>query len=392
MVRQKSHFLMRKFQDCQCSSSNSCSEVPPSAMTTVASDSAYQYRPLRYPDSVRILHLKPSLSGIDPIHCTLSTYRLSDPGLKYEPVSYTWGDCSDIVDVYIGGNRACLSVTRNCFNALKSLRLPDTPRLLWIDAICINQGDDGERSAQVQIMDQVYARGFMTLIYLGEATPGTELLFDELEKADSEGLKRPIPGPEIVEQLEILLKRSWFRRVWVLQEAVQNQSRQAICGRRQASWDALSSCLFGFSGTLVVETNVPAVIYYTDKRFRDDLGCAWANLFNRLNETRSLLASDPRDKIFALKALLGHSRHELRSLINYRRSLPDVLADVARKILNSVGLILLSAIKAPHNQAIASWMPDWSQVDHSVFAWDLVHIYAKNLKVVPLRSPGREYQ
>ncbi|KAK0610839.1 heterokaryon incompatibility, partial [Immersiella caudata] len=58
-------------------------------------------------------------------------------------------------------------VTRNCFNALKSLRRPDTPRSLWIDAICINQHDVAERSAQVQIMNSVYSKGSQTVIYLG---------------------------------------------------------------------------------------------------------------------------------------------------------------------------------------------------------------------------------
>lgn len=46
-------------------------------------------------------------------------------------------------------------------------------------------------------MDQVYARGFRTAIYLGEATPGTEMLFNELRAADLDlDSDRPAPGPE----------------------------------------------------------------------------------------------------------------------------------------------------------------------------------------------------
>ncbi|KAK1756525.1 HET-domain-containing protein [Echria macrotheca] len=362
-------------------------------MTTGA---AYQYRPLRYPDSVRILHLKPSLSGDDPIHCTLTTYRLSDPGLKYEPVSYTWGDASDVVDIYIGGNRAFLSVTRHCFNALTSLRLRDTPRHLWIDAICINQEDKVERSAQVQIMDQVYARGFRTLIYLGEATqgPGTDLLFDDLEKADREGFDRPVPGPEIVEQLERLIERPWFHRVWVVQEAFLNSERVVICGRRQASWDALESCLFGYlrSGNRVTQAPLPAVVYAAIEGWWSDIGCVWLNLFNSLNETRPLLASNPRDRIFALKALLGRDQDRLNPLIDYRRSVPDLLADVARQILDAVGLIILDAIQEPHKQPMASWIPDWTRVEHPIFNWTLgIRMYSDEVEEVPLKSPEREY-
>jgi hypothetical protein len=363
-------------------------------MTTVAFGSAYQYRPLRYHDSVRILLLKPSLAGDDPIHCTLSTYRLSNLGLKYEPVSYTWGDCSDLVDIYIGGNRASLSVTRHCFNALKSLRLSNTPRLLWIDAICINQRDDVERSAQVQIMDQVYAKGFKTLVYLGEATSGTERLFDELEKADM-GLEMPIPGPEIVEQLEELLERPWFRRVWVLQEAFLNTSRLVMCGRRLASWDALSACLFGFRNTLVTKATLPAVVYFAEEGWLSDLSCGsvWLDLFNLLNRTRALLATDPRDKIFALKALLWRDQDVLNPLIDYRCNVTDLLADVARQILDTVGLVLLDAIREPHRQAMASWIPDWTHVDRPVFHWNVgINIRPEEVEMVPLKSPGRKYQ
>lgn len=128
-------------------------------MSTIASTSFYQYRPLRYPDSVRILRLAPSPNFDDPIHCTLGTYRLSDPKLKFEPLSYTWGDARDVERVFIGGDRAPLCVTRNCFNALKSLRRHNTARSLWIDAICIGQSDAAERSAQVQIMKRCLHQG-----------------------------------------------------------------------------------------------------------------------------------------------------------------------------------------------------------------------------------------
>ena len=358
-------------------------------MTTSGSDPIYRYRPLRL-NSVRILRLTPSASEDDPIRCTLSAYRLSDPDLRFEPLSYTWGDKLDVVKIYVGGNRASFSVTRSCFNALKSLRLPNIPRLLWIDAICIDQSNDLERSAQVQIMDQVYARGVRTLIYLGEATPGTEMLFDELEEADS-NLDRPAPSPAIEQQLDELIARPWFRRVWVLQEAFLNESRLVICGRRQASWEALYHCSYGFANTRVTETNLPLVLRLHNWSF--DSGSVWLALFNQLNQTRSLLASEPRDRIFALKALLGRNQNELNPLIDYELSVADILADVATKILNSVGLILLSAIRSPHNHAVASWIPDWTEVDHPTFTRTYgTEIFENDLEAAPLRSAERKYQ
>jgi len=57
-------------------------------MAAIVSGTPYQYRPLRYPDSVRILRLSPRPGADDPIHCTLSAYRLSDQKLEFEPLSY----------------------------------------------------------------------------------------------------------------------------------------------------------------------------------------------------------------------------------------------------------------------------------------------------------------
>lgn len=48
------------------------------------------------------------------------------------------------------------------------MRRRDTSRWLWIDAICINQKDDEEKSSQVGIMRQIYERAFQTIVWLGE--------------------------------------------------------------------------------------------------------------------------------------------------------------------------------------------------------------------------------
>jgi hypothetical protein len=42
--------------------------------------------------------------------------------------------------------------------ALKALRHPQEDRYLWIDAICINQADIGERNHQVEMMSTIYGQ------------------------------------------------------------------------------------------------------------------------------------------------------------------------------------------------------------------------------------------
>jgi heterokaryon incompatibility protein (HET) len=52
--------------------------------------------------------------------------------------------------------------------ALRRFRLEADARIIWADGICINQESVEERGNQVSFMDEIYARGSHTLIWLGE--------------------------------------------------------------------------------------------------------------------------------------------------------------------------------------------------------------------------------
>lgn len=114
----------------------------------------YQYQPLQYDDSVRILVLHPSVDNSDPIKCTIQQARLSDASLEYEALSYTWGDTAQTQAVHLDNGERELFVRENCHNALWHLRYTDAERLLWIDAICIDQDNLQERSKQVRMMEK----------------------------------------------------------------------------------------------------------------------------------------------------------------------------------------------------------------------------------------------
>ena len=128
----------------------------------------YKYAPLQHPDSIRLLVLIPGEMD-SPIQTYLAEYRLQE-NPPYEAVSYTWaneeGDCS--LSSQIRCDDARLWVTKNCELALRYLRETDSERILWVDAICINQKDVGERGHQVGIMRDVYSKAVRVLIWLGE--------------------------------------------------------------------------------------------------------------------------------------------------------------------------------------------------------------------------------
>jgi hypothetical protein len=80
-----------------------------------------------------------------------------------------------------------------------------------------------KRSEHVKIMDRIYEEADQVIAYLGDGTEGTRFLFDVLELADQvfqiyQNCARPHPSPLTVKELDNLLARLYFIRVWVVQE------------------------------------------------------------------------------------------------------------------------------------------------------------------------------
>ncbi|KAK5634682.1 hypothetical protein RRF57_010395 [Xylaria bambusicola] len=98
---------------------------------------------------IRLISLLPGSFEQD-IHCEIAVYDLSSrPDYKAAP--YTWADEAGNVDpcrtLLVSGQS--LRITRNCENALRRIRNPRDVRVIWIDAVCINQDDVDERGHQV---------------------------------------------------------------------------------------------------------------------------------------------------------------------------------------------------------------------------------------------------
>jgi hypothetical protein len=83
---------------------------------------------------------------------------------------------------YITCNGFSRTVTRNLFDALKALRYADKTRLLWVDALCINQDDTIDRTTQVNLMAEIYKNALRTVVWLGPATSKSILAMDMLDR------------------------------------------------------------------------------------------------------------------------------------------------------------------------------------------------------------------
>ena len=89
----------------------------------------------------------------------------------YEALSYTWGEPEERMNPHLQQQITLdgmpFKVTQNLADALRHLRLKDCDRHLWVDAICINQGDPDERNNQVQQMSRIYEAARHVHVWLG---------------------------------------------------------------------------------------------------------------------------------------------------------------------------------------------------------------------------------
>ncbi|KAI4122814.1 MAG: hypothetical protein LQ338_005594, partial [Usnochroma carphineum] len=160
-------------------------------MPTAANGSDYSVNPMKYdpiPDglcdhqSIRLFTLWPG-AKTSPIQGHLTTLLLKGCP-PYEGLSYAWEDATIRIDITVSGG--ALPTTLNLASALDRLRSPSESRLLWIDAICINQNDEVEKSKQVRVMRDIYRRAQRTLVWLGN---GDEHSSKAIETSRSELLK-----------------------------------------------------------------------------------------------------------------------------------------------------------------------------------------------------------
>lgn len=137
----------------------------------------FEHSPLNPADprAIQILELLPSRNLKGPIRCELRHHNLDDD-VRYEALSYTWGSPEPGHTIFVNGSHT-LDVTRNCLEALISLRQRFKRRPLWIDAICIDQRANDtskrERDRQVSIMSDIYHKAKKVIVWLGLAEPST---------------------------------------------------------------------------------------------------------------------------------------------------------------------------------------------------------------------------
>lgn len=196
---------------------------------------------------IRLLKLQPSPDRCSAIHCSLISYSLAtrrSGAHLFEALSYEWGSQDNQQTIFVhSGSALChpLHVTRNLHAALIHLRDPLLERVLWIDAVCINQRDDDEKGHQVALMARIYGLAQRVVVWLGEEGDDSGLAFDDFNRSGisvdasddndtsisaeqgQSGDTLPEGGLQAGDDDAIrrqravvaLLNRPYFRRIWV---------------------------------------------------------------------------------------------------------------------------------------------------------------------------------
>ncbi|KAH0429967.1 hypothetical protein CcaCcLH18_08112 [Colletotrichum camelliae] len=261
----------------------------------------------------------------------------------YEALSYTWGDPTRTKTITINGQT--VAVTTNLYDALLHLREPEKDRILWVDALCINQEDAFERTHQVAKMSVIYQKAWAVVIWLGKTTRDIELLLEATQALDKKMRQHPRPSsnaehlkawidegrrfisekrivnPEFYEirqrALKELLSRSWFRRVWVVQEAAYAKTAYIQC-----SWISVPTRAFCIMPQLLeIEMDIrsqPLLEVLPGPRRQSSWWNDTRDLSTILQKFTTCESTDPRDQIFALLGLSADCSSDGQSLLpNY---------------------------------------------------------------------------
>ena len=375
---------------------------------------------------IRLLTLRPGPQN-SPLTCTLSTVSLtSSPPPTYAALSYVWGEPSRCAPASpsITLDSSDWAVTPNLFAALLHIRPAegDTALEIWIDAVCINQADLDERSAQVGMMRDIYAGAAEVVIWLGEGDEESDGAFGGLEDVGDgeswvwkggggeddgdEDVKRKILKMHCGSFFFTLMdRRPWFSRVWILQElGMARNDPVVVCGWKRASWTVLVAAWEKIADDLLLPFGSRPHPHPSPSSApkQERLSLSKLDLMHNLRQTilthggeslhkllflsRSSEATDPRDRIYALLGLLERPTPTDQTTsstptpipIDYKKSTTEVYTDALTYILSlPSGPSFLTGIypsgpstPAPHPpfqppppkpHILPSWLPDFSR-------------------------------
>ncbi|TVY37179.1 Heterokaryon incompatibility protein 6,OR allele [Lachnellula occidentalis] len=348
----------------------------------------FEYSPLDTHD-IRLLELLPSLDFDAEIHCTVSHSSL-EKHPPYEALSYVWGDSNYTTSVQADGRPH--HVTKNLELALRHLRLRENRRLLWVDAICINQQDVLEKNDQVGQMRRIYLGAEKVIVWLGEEeNAGIALKFCSLiqngvsiSRFQKEVGKNGLTIEEVWSSCNSLFGRPWWTRTWVLQEVIHSRPATVYIGNIQLDLDDLCAKYSGYQGFKhthnsiqrdhIVKFDIYSSVFRIEAMISTVEIIGWRreqrmtseenhdpiiSMLSAMHMSRFQQCQDARDKIYGLCGLIG----DVDVTIDYSLSKSELYSSTMKQMLLRYPESLL-LVESPErkidSEKLPSWVPDWT--------------------------------
>ncbi|KAK8083994.1 hypothetical protein PG996_002775 [Apiospora saccharicola] len=335
--------------------------------------------------------------------CEIDEFDVNDDTIQYVALSYSWKDADPNENVNIICNSTPVRISLHLYEALDRLRSDTEPVKVWVDGLCINQKDDAERTHQVKIMREIYQSSIEVIVWLGESRvddklgptstePGSLVERDVwgalhiVQLLASGQLALDIPafrnldeaGP-IMRGFKAIAERSWWERVWVVQEVVVANKVTVFYGSISVPWNLFCRAaeqLHKSQQNCHLDSMYP---YLTEGQPLSDFArlvsdiestrMVWRSrtplvALQLLRKFRSRKASDPKDKVFALLGLVQYWGRSQPLSADYSHSIDSTFLGTMMMLISSTeslsvlagstGRACLQASKVP------SWVIDWS--------------------------------
>src|SRR3569833_2862647 len=343
----------------------------------------------------------------------------------FEAISYTWGGEARTAGILVGGRR--VAVTPTVARFLRYRRSFLSQAFLWIDAVCINQDDAAERGSQVLLMGDIYRHAERTRVWLAHPTEARDAsdarglmasvlsvasLSDLPEEIRMSMLQHIVQTDHAVPALATLFARSYFHRIWVVQEVALAKEVLVMYGDVVMNWAALAQVaellshpsLVGLihgcrdDWTMAVDTCVIAddAVHMSNivridtmrklcqgadgRRLSPALTPAFSFSYDMLawfglptlptlqgvlteTELYHFHATDPRDKLFGVLGLVSDPSFVGPEGPAYGESMRDLYIRTARYLIaqtKSLSVLQYAGTwRPPIAGGLPSWVPDW---------------------------------
>ena len=323
----------------------------------------FEHHSLQSEESIRLLRILPGAEA-DRLECTLisdiSLIELQILGPDFDALSYSWGKQSPLFEITLDG--LAFRVGPNLHAALKVMRYSDKPRIVWIDAICIDQGlDDAaldERAIQVKKMQDIYGAATQTVVWLGDVADDSNLAMDFISyQATQEPLRASLSlenrwkgwtfrddyfyivrEPKYLpvwQAVFALCGRAYWSRMWIIQEITLSKKPVVYCGQKVVEWadfelviglifamirDRVPGSTYFWRLSPLLGDSFPLLLEHQRSQLNMQKGASW--LLAALQKYRQFGATNDRDKIFALLGLAPQETRD-RVSVDYRATLRD---------------------------------------------------------------------